>query len=163
MSRRKLTYAQGSLFSVRLTDGSEALGVVARLNGSGIVLAYFFLGSPAAESLRADQADLCAMVGDLGLLEGGWTVKGPLPGFTPAAWPVPRFRMFDPLRKRYAARTYGEDLSMQKGEEVLSEEEALTLPKAGVLGDIAALQALEALKCAKKPTKPAAQPKRRAA
>ena len=163
MSRRKLTYAQGSLFSVRLADGSEALGVVARLNGSGIVLAYFFLGSPAAESLCADQADLCAMVGDLGLLEGGWTVKGPLPGFTPAAWPVPRFRSFDPLRQRWELREYTETLQLTRPAVATADEVAL-LPEDGLMGEESAREALQALlDSAKTPPRSAARPRRRAA
>lgn len=160
MARRKLPYALGSLFRVPLTGGA-ATGVVARLDGAGQVLAYFFLGAEGAPS--KERAVLVGLVGDLGLLSGRWPLLGGLQGFAPADWPVPRFRSFDPLRQRWELREYTETLQLTRPSVAAADEVAL-LPEDGLMGEESARETLqELLDKAQTPPRSAARPRRRAA
>ncbi|MFC4726908.1 Imm26 family immunity protein [Coralloluteibacterium thermophilus] len=96
MRVKSLPYKEGSLFLLPLRDGRQALGVVARMDGKGTILAYFFVcdGEDVQEgraTLSAERADLIAQVGDLGLLNGSWYVVGIIDGWSRAAWPLPEF------------------------------------------------------------------------
>ncbi len=51
---RKLPYKEGDWFAVPLRDGGFALGVVARMDGKGAVIAYLF--GPRSEALPSLEA-----------------------------------------------------------------------------------------------------------
>ena len=75
---------------------SWAMGVVARLNGRGLALGYFF--APAAERIPTEPLPLdptdavhVELFGDPGLLRGEWKVVGPTPAFDRSKWPIPVF------------------------------------------------------------------------
>lgn len=103
MPRLKLTYREGDIFRLPLDGGHQAVGVVARADGRGGLLAYlyFVAGLPHIEGARPEEAVLIAHVGDLALMGSGdqrvgrgeirWPVVGHLADFTRAAWPVPCF------------------------------------------------------------------------
>jgi hypothetical protein len=76
MARNKINYREGDWFAVPLRDGDYAVGVVARVDGSGGVLGYFFGPRRAevpslleVENLDPDQALRVLRFGDLGLIE----------------------------------------------------------------------------------------------
>lgn len=93
--RMKVNYLAGSCFLVPLRNGGYARGVVARLNGKGLVFGYFFgprLASPedaSACGLRPDQAVLIGKFGDLSLTSGAWKSLGLVEAWTPKEWPMP--------------------------------------------------------------------------
>ncbi len=100
----KLPYSEGSIFRVPLRDGDAARGVVARTNRQGKVLFGYFFGprlSPSAtissDDLRPAKAILQARFGDLGLINGEWTIHGQVPDWNRSDWPMPDFVTRDPL------------------------------------------------------------------
>jgi len=103
----KLPYSEGTVFLVPLRNGGYARGVVARASGEGKVLfGYFFgplLSSPAAATvndLDPAEAVLRVIFGDLGLINGEWSVVGTVPNWDRSKWPMPDFVRRDPLGKR---------------------------------------------------------------
>ncbi|HPW55965.1 MAG TPA: Imm26 family immunity protein [Thermoanaerobaculaceae bacterium] len=139
---RKLPYKEGDWFAVPLRDGGFALGVVARMDGKGAVIAYLF--GPRSEALpsleavgskRATDAVLVANTGDLGLLRGEWPVLGKVDPWEREAWPVPVF-----VRRSVVSNTpkkviYREpDFNIEAEILPCTEEEARQLPKDGILG-----------------------------
>jgi len=49
------------------------------------------------DDLHPDSAIFRSMFGDLGLINGEWTVHGKVPEWNRAEWPMPDFVMRDPL------------------------------------------------------------------
>ncbi|MCI0527762.1 MAG: immunity 26/phosphotriesterase HocA family protein [Nitrospira sp.] len=86
MARRKINYSEGTCFAAPLRKGGFARGVVARMDGQGIVFGYFFgpqLSSmeetQVTSELQSERAILCGRFGDLGLLKGEWKIIGAIP------------------------------------------------------------------------------------
>lgn len=98
---RKINYSEGDCFSIPLRNGGYALGVVARMDGDGIVFSYFF-GPKIDEfvdlninDLSPKKAILSGQVGDLGLLNLEWKVIGKIPNWSRKEWAMPSFLRFD--------------------------------------------------------------------
>ncbi len=81
MPRKKLPYREGDWFAVPLGDGDYAVGLVARMDGKGGVLGYFF--GPLHDHVPAVQeiahlivADALVIerFSDLNLLQGAWRI-----------------------------------------------------------------------------------------
>jgi hypothetical protein len=103
----KLPYSEGSVFRVPLRDGGAARGVVARATSEGKILLGYFFGprllltdAVRTDDLRPSEAILRVRFGDLGLINGEWTVHGRVPGWNRADWPTPDFVRRDPFGKR---------------------------------------------------------------
>ena len=83
-----MSYDEGNWFAVPLTQGGYALGLVARTNGRGTALGYFFLpvfpdvpDSTATVGLQAADAILVRLFGDLALINGEWrSLRATSPG-----------------------------------------------------------------------------------
>jgi hypothetical protein len=112
------------------------------MDGRGVVLGYFFRprrdARPAMDQvgeLRAADAVEVALFGDLGLIEGRWTVIGSLPGWEPEKWPIPDFGRIDAVsgKRAWRARYRDPDLKLLSDEEI-DVCEARTLPKDGLMG-----------------------------
>lgn len=96
--KRLLPYRIGTRFWVPLRRGGFARGLVARMNGKGVVFAYFF-GPRISEvgpwintpPVSAASAVFVAQVGDLGLVNGEWIVDEALSQWVSADWPLPAF------------------------------------------------------------------------
>lgn len=139
---RKLTYGEGDVFAVPLRDGGYGVGVVARMNGKGAVLGYFFgrrydeppeLGD--LEDLVAIENVLVQCFGDLGLIRGTWPVVGRLPGWRREEWPMPAFGRREELTGRCWRVEYDDDDPNSRPREVLiSLEECERLPEDGAAG-----------------------------
>jgi hypothetical protein len=96
MPRKKLNYTEGTCFLVPLRKGGYARGVVARLNGKGVVFGYFF--GPKLEktengvvdaTLNAQNAIFIGQFGHLGFLKGEWPIIGKIEPWIRADWPLP--------------------------------------------------------------------------
>ena len=96
MAERKLNYAEGTSFLIPLRKGGYARGVVARMNGKGVVFGYFF--GPKFENaesgivdkaLTAQNAIFIGKFGDLGFLKGEWPIIGKIEPWVRADWPLP--------------------------------------------------------------------------
>ncbi|WP_084303016.1 immunity 26/phosphotriesterase HocA family protein [Bradyrhizobium sp. WSM2254] len=103
----KLPYEEGSVFVLPLRNEGFARGVVARSARRGRVLVGYFFGPPLEEAasatldeLHPDRAVARLRFGDLGLIEGRWTVIGKVPLWRRADWPIPDFVRRDPISKR---------------------------------------------------------------
>lgn len=96
---RKLPYCEGTWFAVPLVGGGFGVGIVARAAPKGkIMLAYFFGPKRSApptlaevEGLKARDAVLRIMVGDLGLIRGEWPIVGQSSCWRRSEWPMPAF------------------------------------------------------------------------
>ncbi|MFF5537858.1 immunity 26/phosphotriesterase HocA family protein [Streptomyces cinerochromogenes] len=133
---RKLPYSPGDIFAVPLRDHGYALGVVARSNGKGIALGYFF--GPRVESLEdlpqvrrfeADSAIKVCRFGDLGLMREKWPLVGRVESWDPAQWSVPEFCRDGNIRVVYD----GDSLEVSH-EERLNPPECQLLPQDGLEG-----------------------------
>jgi hypothetical protein len=101
---KKLPYSEGSVFRVPLRDGGSARGVVTRAGRQGKVLFGYFFGprltaheSVRLNDLRPDNAILRLRFGDLGLINGEWTIHGQVPNWNRSEWPMPDFVTRDTL------------------------------------------------------------------
>lgn len=142
MTRRQLPYKEGDCFCLPLRGGGFGRGVVARIDGKGIVFAYLL--GPRLE--RADQAvldgsiqprnaALMARVGDLGLLEGHWPIVGHLEPWDPSEWRLPPFLHVDEGATHGFLRHYDDSLRFVKEERVdLAEVAKGALPRDALLG-----------------------------
>ncbi|CCF97964.1 Imm26 family immunity protein [Ralstonia solanacearum] len=135
------TYKEGDVFLVPLGDGARALGVVARANKKkGIVVGYFFKGLPEGVAdytelgLTPGRATKVLRFGDLGLMEGNWTVVAHLNDWRAEEWPMPKFVREDPFTKRACLVSYADDdPSVELGEEPFAGN-PMDYPKAALAG-----------------------------
>ncbi|MBV8770018.1 MAG: immunity 26/phosphotriesterase HocA family protein [Hyphomicrobiales bacterium] len=100
----KLPYFEGSVFCLPLRDTGFARGVVARATKRGKVLFAYFFGPRLRskevvklDDLHPENAIFCSKFGDLGLINGEWTMHGKVPEWNRAEWPMPDFVTRDPL------------------------------------------------------------------
>src|SRR5690349_2862282 len=115
MPRRKLPYKEGDWFAVPLRSGGYGLGLVARMNGKGIGLGYFFPPKheepPTKEDVTdvsADDAVLIRRIGDLGLLRGEWPIISSSEKWSRDDWPLPAFARIAVDRSRAWRLEYSE-------------------------------------------------------
>ncbi len=94
-ANNQLPYSEGDVFVLPLRDGGFARGVIARTSGAGVAFGYFF--GPrlrhASEArmdggLAAGSAILVGKFGDLGLLNGSWTVFDRVAPWVREDWPM---------------------------------------------------------------------------
>jgi len=102
-----LPYKEGTVFFVPLRNGGYARGVVARASSEGKVLLGYFFGprltsadATSLEDLDPTKAILRVRFGDLGLINGEWPIRGRIPGWNRAQWPMPDFVRKDPLGRK---------------------------------------------------------------
>ena len=137
-----LPYREGDWFAVPLRSGGYGLGVVARMDGEGIVLGYFF--GPKRDQvpsfketvrLKAGNAAYVRRFGDLGLLHGKWPIVGRSDLWRKELWPIPRFCRYSPdLNTRAYDVEYSEDKLEAINEVEISPEECLQMPRDGLSG-----------------------------
>ncbi len=142
MAPQKLPYREGDVFAVPLRDGGYGIGIVARMDGKGAVLGYFFdrryEAAPAAADvgrLTALDAVLIQIFGDVGLVRGTWPVIGQLRDWRREEWPMPAFGRHEELTGRYFRVEYSDDDPNSRPHEVpISQEEFERLPEDGAAG-----------------------------
>jgi hypothetical protein len=98
----KLPYSEGSVFLVPLRDSGYARGVVARSGPQGKVLFGYFFGPRLPAQKRVEVSDLDpgkaifrGRFGDLGLINGEWTILGRVPRWTRSLWRIPELVRWD--------------------------------------------------------------------
>ena len=111
---KKINYGEGARFFVPLQDGGFARGIVARLDGRGQIFAYFFgprLSHPADsfDDLRAQDAILSGLCGDLGLLRGVWPRAGEPEAWERRDWPLPALYREDESQRQAWLSRYDEN------------------------------------------------------
>lgn len=133
---QKLPYGEGDVFAVPLRDYGYALGVVARMDGKGLVLGYFFgpkleliSAAPDLASLEAHNAVSVRLLGDLGLIDLRWPVIGHIPEWDRTKWPLPQFRRGDDGVISYNETTLDEEREARATPEFCSQ-----LPQDGLAG-----------------------------
>jgi hypothetical protein len=154
MPRKKLPYQEGDWFAVPLRTPGYALGLVARSDGRGGALGYFF--GPRRESVPtlADISDLqpadaisIERFGDLGFLEGEWPIIGKHPVWDRDQWPMPDFGHVDIVSGRPVKRIYCEQTLRLLREEPATHDEICHLPKDRLAGSGAVEIRLTKLLC----------------
>ena len=113
----KLPYTEGTCFTVPLSPSGYALGVVARTSKKGCIFLGYFFGPrhkkiptiKDVEHLYQKDAIGVWRVGDLGLVDGSWTIIGKVPSWNRTEWSVPQFIRSDPLSHRAWRVTYSDD------------------------------------------------------
>lgn len=138
---KKSNYAEGDVFAVPLSQGGYGIGVVARMDGKGSVLGYFFgerhenLPDAAEVRLSAVDSVLVQKFGDLGLIRGSWPVIGRVAGWRRTEWPMPSFARHEELTGRYLRVEYDDDdPNSRPSETSVSREEFERLPEDGLAG-----------------------------
>jgi hypothetical protein len=143
MARRKLPYKEGDWFAVPLRDGGYTLGRVARMDGRGGIIGYFFgprheqLPTPAdVEGKEPSQAIWIANLGDLGFLEGTWHVISTSGPWRREQWPMPLFKREDLTNPRRAWRVQYSESNFHRpvSEEAVTPDEVRDLPEDAVEG-----------------------------
>ncbi len=141
MARRKLSYAEGDWVAVPLRSGGYAVGLVARADGRGGAVGYFFgprLKTPPSpgslDRLRPGDAILIEIFGDLGLMEGEWPVIGPHSKWIREHWPLPAFGRIDEFAGTALRIEYDEVTLEEVGNKPISVQEASQLPRDGLAG-----------------------------
>jgi hypothetical protein len=139
-----LPYREGDWFGVPLPELERyAVGRVARMNGEGTVLGYFFgpprrdlpTGDELAHLAPTDALAVC-LFGDLSLLSGNWPVLERSGAWDRNAWPVPVFGVqHDIVGIGLRVEIDEQDLTSAVREERVSMDEAGSLPSLGLLGD----------------------------
>ena len=120
-----LPYSEGSVFSVPLREGGCARGIVARAAPEGVTLFGYFFGPKMKsvtdlnmDELSPENAVLSVVFGDLGLMNGEWSVIGALPDWQREEWPMPDFVRRDDIGKRaWRVRRSDNDPSVVESEE----------------------------------------------
>lgn len=119
-------------------DSGYAIGIVARADGRGRVLGYFF--GPRYDAVPAlseddlptrEKAILVAIFGDLGLIEREWPVILRPSVWRPSDWPMPDFGHIDVVDPSKAyRRSYDENTLEGNAPDVpITPEAALRLPR----------------------------------
>ncbi|MFI6317117.1 immunity 26/phosphotriesterase HocA family protein [Nonomuraea sp. NPDC050556] len=135
--RRELPYREGDIFAVPLRDGEGyALGVVARMDGRGKLLGYFFgprVKTPQEASvispLASQNAIYVALLGDLGFIENEWPIVSHIEAWKADEWPMPKFR-----REEDRVVSYNEITLEEEGEERADPAYCAQLPGGGLAG-----------------------------
>lgn len=95
MTKTANLYTNGTWFNVPLRTGGFARGLVSCSNGKGIAFGYFFgpkLDVKAEElpvDLDPENRVLWGKFGDLGLLNGEWSIIGRSSNWSYEDWPMP--------------------------------------------------------------------------
>lgn len=113
----KLPYCEGTWFAVPLKKGGFAVGVVARTTKKGkVILCYFF--GPRLESIPSLKETeifnpidsvLIVHVGDLGLIQGEWSIIGLYKSWNRADWPIPPFIRRNDISQKAWLDYYSDD------------------------------------------------------
>jgi len=114
--KKKLPYREGTWFAVPLRQGGYAIGVAARIDGTGGMFGYFF--GPKCEKVPIleeackhckEDAVLLTRFGDLGLIEGDWPIIGDCDEWDRGVWPMPPFVRIDEVAGKAWISHYSED------------------------------------------------------
>lgn len=143
MPRKILPYKEGSWFAVPLRGNSGyGVGLVARHNGKGGILGYFFgekFASPPKLTelprIGVEAAVLVRQFGDLGLVKGLWPVIGTAKDWSREQWPVPNFARITVDESVAWQVIYSDDDGMTLlAEQEMPVWEAKLLPEDGLSG-----------------------------
>lgn len=136
---KKLPYGLGTRFWIPLRNGGFARGLVVRMNGEGVIFAYFFAPKSSSTedwdgvgSIELAKAVLCGRVGDLGLLNGEWKIESELANWKAEDWPIPQLSRRD-SEGQILICTYNDRLQFQS-ERVGSAAELERLPRDVLMG-----------------------------
>jgi hypothetical protein len=145
--KRLVKYEEGQWFAVPLRNGGFALGIIVRGNfKTKGVLGYFFGPKyeeiPTGEetiSKNKDNALLIGRFGDLGIIEGEWSLIQNGKPFNREEWPVPLFHRVLPFPEGKAViveyrQDYSGSESPMKETVVPLTDEVTELPDAGLYG-----------------------------
>jgi len=133
---RALPYAVGDVVAVPLRDAGFAFGVVARADGNGIALGYFYgqriealdtISTPL--DLDPEKASRVCRFGDRGIIKGQWRVVGRVAEWNPQRWPVPTF-----CRNNSTLVQYDDQTLAVVGERKADGSECKNFPEDGLEG-----------------------------
>ena len=140
MIRKKRNYNEGDWFAVPLRNGGYAVGLIARMDGEGGILGYFFgpkhSNLPSAQetySLSTKDAVLVRRFGDPGILRGEWPIIWHSNSWNREEWPQPAFGRITMDQTKATFIEYNKDnISKAIREVPISVEDARKLPDDGM-------------------------------
>ena len=149
---KKRVFDEGDCIAVPLSDGGYAVGIVARADGKGAAVGYFFgpryediTQNMTARPLQPSEAVFVALFGDMGIRKGQWKVLGRYPRWQRDDWPNPSFLRVDGFGGRWRV-TYSEsDLCQEAEVEPITQLAAGNLPQDGAYGFVAVERVLASL------------------
>lgn len=152
-------YEEGDWFTVPLTHGGYAVGLVARRPRRGTVILGYFFGPPrktlpAAEdlaALRAEQAQFVCRLKDTALHRGVWRTVGRCAHWRRKDWPMPAFFHREGLSGRGIRIEYDGDNLTTPAREVPASIPDASLPEDVVLDEARLLEVLERVLSEKRP------------
>ena len=151
--RASATAPEGTWFAVPLLNGGYAIGLVARTNGRGTVLAYFFgprlAAVPPLETVslhKPSDAILVTPVGDYAFRHASWPLIGKEPTWRRESWPTPPLARYEELTGRWFEERFDdEDPAVLVSQRQIDQETGRTLPRSRLMGSGSAEQALTKL------------------
>jgi len=139
MRKNKIKVKEGNLFAVPLQLGRYAIGLAAREN-KGITLGYFFnFVSPSlpvevkGDVISKGNVIFLGKFSAMGIENGEWPLIRTDFTFNRDEWPIPVFKMQEPLTEKYFAVIYDETL-LNESRYAITEEEANKLFGYGLHG-----------------------------
>jgi hypothetical protein len=140
MARKKRNYQEGDWFAVPLRDGGYAVGLVARADGRGSLLGYFF--GPRHEQVPSREdvhglspatAIYVAFTTDPGLLNESWPVINRPEHWDRSEWPMPVFGRINAVGKAWRVE-YDDSSLNEVCETPVRPHQASRLPQDGLDG-----------------------------
>ncbi len=151
----KISYKEGTWFTVPLFKGGYAVGRISKMSKNGKILLGYFFGPrvkkvPDLEELKnykpEDKILICRF-GFLGLKNKEWMLIGSTELWEPERWSMSTFQMKDPLvADQYWRVNYAnDDPSKEIRREIVSLEVAKDLPEDGLAGHVFVEETLDKL------------------
>jgi hypothetical protein len=142
MTAKKIIAGEGNLVAVPVSGYGYVIGLIAYTN-KRIMLGFFFnktyLDIPSKVEpyeLNKKKLLLVARFSSLRIESGEWPlIKSPI-DFKKIDWPIPVFKMKDPLTGKYFSLEYKEDL-LEESRRLITENEAIKLYDDGLYGSVA--------------------------
>lgn len=141
MAVRKVIYDNGTIFTVPLSKGGYALGLIIR-NADNIILGHFlnqkFDNIPDLHEVgrlfyNPQNIVLTKKIGSLGLDKGVWHILGKINNWDEFEWPVPQFLKRDLISNQLYKVYYDNELKFIR-QEIVGSSSPKNLPEDGTAG-----------------------------
>lgn len=148
--KKKIILKEGDVFGVPLKHGSFVIGLISRIQ-KNIAIGYFFdilydyqIDKFNYADIKKEKVILICRFSTIGIEKGEWPLVDVNFSFDKNDWPVPTFKMQDPLSEKYFSVIFDDSLINEK-RNLISKEIADKLYSHGLFGYGAVEKALNNL------------------
>jgi len=143
MTKYPINYSLGTVFCVPLNNGEYARGIVARMDGQGMIFGYFWgprlktiPGELDESDLKIDTAILAGIFSGMGLSLEEWPQLGSVKSFRREDWPMPILINTEDDSDRVELVEYDEDTLEEKTSNLSTRNEVdiEAYPEDGLMG-----------------------------